>query len=158
MGICPKWMTDQSFPALRLMNNTHIRYLLVVTRLPEDLLNSHPTIIPLPLYSHNDKMPYYSRIKLPALHTRSFMPVVLCNQKFQYFGLKWWQLPLSGLMVVQNRFESELDLMESVATATEIVLTNDFLQLQLISNVITVIIRIILVTYMWDVFKASVKV
>jgi len=41
-------MTDQSFPALRLMNNTHIRYLLVVTKLPEELLNSHPTIIPLP--------------------------------------------------------------------------------------------------------------
>jgi hypothetical protein len=24
-------------------------------------------------------------MKLPALHTRFFMPVVLCNQKFQYF-------------------------------------------------------------------------
>src|SRR6266436_1735047 len=32
-GICPKWMTNQSFPAPRLMNNTHIRYLLVVTSL-----------------------------------------------------------------------------------------------------------------------------
>jgi hypothetical protein len=42
------------------------------------------------------------------------MLVVLCNQKFQYFELKWWQFPLSGLTVVQNRFEPELDLMEPV--------------------------------------------
>jgi hypothetical protein len=31
-------MTDQSFLAPRLVDNTHIRYLLVVTRLPEELL------------------------------------------------------------------------------------------------------------------------
>ena len=62
-------------------------------------------------------MPYYSKMKLPALHTRSFM-LVVCNQKFQYFGLKWWQFPLSGLTVVQNRFEPELDLMEPVLLRT----------------------------------------
>jgi hypothetical protein len=38
-------MTNQSFLALRLMNNTHIRYLLVVIRLPEELL------IPIHYYS-----------------------------------------------------------------------------------------------------------
>jgi hypothetical protein len=46
------------------------------------------------------------------------MLVVLCNQKLQYFELKWWQFPLSGLTVVQNRFEPELDLMEPVLLRT----------------------------------------
>jgi len=36
--ICPKWMTDQLFLVLRLMNNNYIRYLLVVTRSLEELL------------------------------------------------------------------------------------------------------------------------